>query len=242
MRRWITLCAAVSVLAACVPPKPPPPRPTKDQIAARAAKQKRQVKAKTNDRHKKRTDGLKGGKLIFKDNFNRESLGVDWEVKLSGEWLIRDGKLVATRVQVYDDRNQGVWLKRQLPKKARVEFTARVKSGSGDMKCELFARSASHEAGYSVIFGGWNNTINTISRLGEHEPKRVIQRPHTPVKTGQSYRWALVRTDNTLRWYLDGVYVAAYDDPSPVFGPYFGFNNWLSDVEFDDLAIYDLKQ
>lgn len=239
------LLASITVLtASCIPPQPPPPRPTEAQVAARKAKAERQARARENtlatDPNAKRTDGLTGGTLVFSDDFNRTDLGPDWEVKHPGEWLIEAGGLVAKKVKVYGDRNKGVWLLRKLPPHARVEFTGEVRSAKGDIKCEAFATKAAHEAGYSFIFGGWGNTINTITRLGEHEPNRVIQRPHVPVQGHKVYKWAIVRNDKAVRWYIDGKFMASYQDSAPVQGPFFGFNNWLSDVRFDDLKIYKL--
>ncbi len=226
-------------LAACVPPQPPPPRPSEAQVAARKAKAVKRGET-APDKHAARTDGLRGGTLVFEDNFERAEPGTDWSVLQAGEWQIKGGRLLANRVPVYDDRNKGVWLNKELPAKVRVEFESRAIDERGDTKCEVFARSKSHEAGYSIIFGGWNNTINTIARLGEHEPKRAIQRPHVPVATDTTYKWTIVRTDNVIRWYIDGRFMVAYDDSDPIKGRYFGFNNWLTKVSFDKFKIWKL--
>jgi len=234
----------LGVCAACVPPQPPPPRPTESQVAARKAKLARTSRARENtlesDPNAKRTDGLKGGTLVFSDDFERVDLGADWTVKHAGEWAIEGGYLVAKRVKIYGDRNKGIWLQRKLPKKARIEFIGEVRSATGDIKCEVFGKTAAHESGYSLIFGGWDNTINTITRLGEHEPNRVIQRPHVRVQRNKAYKWSIVRTDHAVRWYVDGKFMASYDDKQPVYGPYFAFNNWLSDVRFDNLKVFKL--
>ncbi len=240
----VLLSLLTALTSACVPPQPPPPRPTESQVAARIAAQEHSARARENtllsDPNAKRTDGLTGGTLVFSDDFERAELGADWDVKHAGEWQIEKGGLVAKTVKVYGDRNKGVWLLRKLPKKARIEFVGEVRSVTGDIKCEAFAKSAAHESGYSFIFGGWDNTINTIARLGEHEPNRVVQRPHVPVQRNKAYKWTIVRTDQAVRWYVDGKFMASYNDTAPVHGPYFAFNNWLSDVRFDDLKVFKL--
>ena len=43
-----------------------------------------------------------------------------------------------------------------------------------------------------------------------------------------------------VRWYLDGKFIVAYDDADPVKGHQFGWNNWATDVRFDDLRIFAL--
>ena len=228
-------------LCACVPPQPPPPPPSEAEIAARSAQAANRGQAPTAaGKHARRTDGLKGGTLVFQDDFERAEPGDDWTGLQAGEWQIKAGRLSANRVPVYDDRNKGMWLNKELPAKVRIEFEARALGDTGDTKCEVFARSKSHEAGYSIIFGGWNNTINTIARLGEHEPKRVVQRPHVPVKSETTYRWTIVRTDAVVRWYIDGRFMLAYDDADPVKGKFFGFNNWLTKVSFDTVRVWAL--
>lgn len=226
-------------LAACVPPAPPPPRPSAAEVAKRAAPSTRPPSA-DDAKQRARRDGLEGGTLIFSDDFERGELGGDWRFDQPGEWTLDEGVLRANRVEVYEERNKGVWLKRPLPEKVRVEFRGEVRSGSGDIKCEIFATEPKHEAGYSVIFGGWNNTINTIARLGEHETERRVQRPHVPVRSQKRYLWTLVRSDDVMRWYVDGRFMLAYEDSAAVRGGFFGFNNWLSDVRFDEVRVYDL--
>ena len=226
-----------AVLAACQPPEPPPPRPppTKTAPAAEAAPvlDPQVVQAR-------RSEGLSGGTLVFEDHFDRAELGEDWLVKQPGEWLIDAGVVRAIRVEKDDERNQGLWLLKPLPDKARIEFDSRSLSAAGDCKCEVFGDAPKHESGYSVIFGGWNNTLNVIARRGEHETSRVVQREHQKVESNRLYHWMIVRTDNVVRWYLDGKFIVAYDDADPVKGHQFGWNNWATDVRFDDLRIFAL--
>lgn len=222
--------------SACTPPEPPPPRPPRVKAAAAPVA----VDEDPQARHARRDDGLTGGTLVFSDDFERAEPGSDWTVKHAGEWTIEGGLLRSHRVDPEDARNQGVWLTRPLPDKVRVTFQSRALSAVGDTKCEIFATQPRHEAGYSVIFGGWGNTINTITRLGEHEPQRVVQRNPQKVETGRTYTWTILRSDNVVRWYLDGNFALAYDDPSPVAGKFFGFNNWLTDVRFDNVKVYAL--
>lgn len=183
--------------------------------------------------------GLTGGKLVFEDNFERGELGDAWTTEGS-TWRIVDG-------WVHDDaaRNAGLWLDRELPERVRIQFKARSDmptDGSGfrgDLKCEVFARTPSHQGGYILIYGGWENTINTIARLDEHGADR-LEDLKGRVVAGKVYEWTIVRTDSTLRWYVDGKPFLAYEDREPIDGRYFGFNNWLSKAYFDDVAIYEL--
>jgi hypothetical protein len=179
-----------------------------------------------------RQEGLTGGMLVFSDEFDRSELGQNW-IQRSGKWSIKDGQL-----HVQGDRNEGLWLNIPLPERARVEFDARSESAEGDLKFEIFNTEPRHETGYVVIMGGWNNSMSIIARLDEHGDDR--REAGLQVEKGRTYRFAAVRTDNTLRWYVDGRLVLEWPDEAPIRGVYFGFNNWTSPVYYDNLAIFGL--
>src|SRR5690606_29872568 len=120
-------------------------------------------------------------------------------------YRIEDGEL-----RVEGAKNRPLWLARKLPRDVRVEFTARSESPSGDIKVELFgdgvskATSTSYTAsGYVIIFGGWNNTVNTIARMDEHGSDRVIGKAKR-VERGKNYRFLIERRGNLLTVAIDG--------------------------------------
>jgi hypothetical protein len=54
---------------------------------------------------------------------------------------------------------------------------------------------------------------------------------------------AVVRTDNRLRWYVDGQAFLTFDDAAPLVGDdhdHFAFNDWAAPVRFDEFRVYDL--
>lgn len=178
------------------------------------------------------TKGLTGGVLIFSDAFERSDLGEGW-LNRSGRWKIRDG-----RVFGQNDRNEGLWLVEPLPARIRVEFDARAESPEGDLKVEVFNTEQRHQTGYVVIMGGWRNTVSIIARLDEHGDDRLES--ELRVEQGRAYRMAIVRTDNVLRWYVDGKLALQYRDEEPIRGRYFAFNDWAAPVSFDNLKIFQL--
>ena len=183
---------------------------------------------------------LEGGELVFEDDFEREQLGDDWTTEHPG-WEIRAGE-----VRDHSAKNKGLWLKKLLPPKTRVEFDLRSdprtdgKPFAGDVKVEIFATEPLHQAGYVLINGGWSNQLDVVARLDEHGEDRKEQ-PATKVVSGQAGRWSVVRTDGTLHWFRDGQLHMSYPDGQPVQGGYLGFNNWLSNVAYDNLKVYDLS-
>jgi hypothetical protein len=182
---------------------------------------------------------LAKGERVFFDDFERPELGASWTTTHRG-WRIVDGS-------VFDEnaKNAGLWLEHPLPERARVSFRAR--SGSmpagkpfpGDVKCEVFATTAEHQAGYVLINGGWNNQLDVIARLDEHGKDRAEQ-PAERVLPDAWAQWDIVRVDGSLYWFREGKLLMSYVDAEPIQGTVFGFNNWASRVSFDDLAVYAL--
>lgn len=177
------------------------------------------------------------------DNFDRAQLGADWS-PTSTDWTIENGRL-----HVSNAHNHPLWLRRRLPRNARVEFDATSGGDAGDIKCELYgdghsqATEASYTAtSYVVIFGGWHNQLNVIARMDEHASNRQVRRGPRVVP-GQSYHWLVERRGETLTWALDGQPMLEFNDHEPLAGAgheFFAFNNWEVDLYFDNLVITPL--
>jgi hypothetical protein len=176
----------------------------------------------------------------FTDSFDRPQLGSDWN-PTSDVWRIENG-----HVRVAEARNHPVWLRHRLPRNARIEFDAWSNSPHGDIKCEAYGDGRSYATGveytatsYVLIFGGWFNRFDVIARQDEHANDRRI-RPSRRVVPGQHYHWVIERRGNRLTWEIDGSPVLEYNDNNPLVGPgheYFGFNNWATELGFDNLVI-----
>lgn len=179
----------------------------------------------------------------FADNFDRASLGPEWNAT-SSDWTLRDGVL-----RVSNGHNHPLWLKKRLPRDARIEFDAWSDSPDGDVKCEVYGDGRSHarEASYTAtsyvfIHGGWRNQLNVIARMDEHGNDRRVRRG-PPVVQGQHYHWTIVRQGNRVQWSVDGQPMLELDDSSPLYGPgheHFAFNNWETALNFDNLVITPL--
>ncbi len=184
-----------------------------------------------------------GGRLVFQDDFDRSEIGANWRDTSDGAWAIVDGALRGR-----DARNHPLWLTRRLPRDARIEFTAISAGPAVDIKAEVFGDGASHArqasytaTSYVVILGGWNNARSIIARLDEHGADRQVREKPRP-EPGRRYSFVLERRGGTLRWFLDGRPFLEFEDPGPLAGPgheHFAFNNWQSEVRFDDLAVYE---
>ena len=162
----------------------------------------------------------------------------------AGTWVIEDGRLKAEKIH-----NAALWPE-PLPAKVRIEFDARAHSNEGDVKCEVFGDGQTHQSGYILIHGGWKNSTMCIARQDEHGEDRKVDNRDCSVRNGRrhcvesglDYRWAVERTDGTLKWFLNDRLVMTYPDNAPIQGRFFGFNNWQAPVTFDNLRIYDLAQ
>jgi hypothetical protein len=179
----------------------------------------------------------------FRDNFNRTELGNAWR-NTGGGYQLVDGKL-----KVKGAHNKPLWLRRTLPRDARVEFDVRSESPEGDIKVELYgdglskATEASYTAtSYVVIFGGWNNSKNVIARLDEHGSDRA-EGKRKPVAQGHTYHMKIERRGDTISAWADGELLARMKDSNPLWGSgheYFAFNNWQAELWFDNLEVTPL--
>ncbi|MCA9565639.1 MAG: hypothetical protein KC561_19210 [Myxococcales bacterium] len=180
---------------------------------------------------------LDGGELVFEDDFSRDALGDNWTAEGSA-WRIEDG---AVRVQ--GARNDALWLGYTLPDRVRVEFDVTALHPDGDLKFEIFGDGRTHQSGYVLIYGGWQNRVTCIARLDEHGNDRLDAPEHNHVNQGQPYHFTAVRVDNKLHWFIDGSLVLTYDDAAPLAGDghrHMAFNDWDVPVSFDNLRIYEL--
>lgn len=176
----------------------------------------------------------------FEDDFERAQLGELWN-NTGGPWEIRDGEL-----HVRGARNKPLWLRRTLPRDARIEFDVRSTSPEGDIKVEVYGDGVSKAVtdsytatSYVVIFGGWGNTTNAIARMDEHGSDRA-DGPSFPVEVGRSYHMKIERRGNTITVWADDTQLVEMVDDDPLEGrghEHFGFNNWQSDLSFDNLSI-----
>ncbi len=183
------------------------------------------------------------GSTGFADNFDEPKLGEHWH-NTGGPYRIRDGML-----HVRGARNKPLWLRRRLPRDVRIEFDARSDTPDGDIKVEVFgdgvskAEKDSYTAtSYVVIFGGWNNSLNVLARMDEHGSDRVVGPPHKVV-SGHTYRIKIERRGKDITAWADDRELAKMTDPDPLSGrghDHFAFNNWQSEVWFDNLRITPL--
>lgn len=190
----------------------------------------------------------------FQDEFERPHVGDDY-FATGDHFRIDRGRLC-----VKGARNHPLWLRRRLPKNARIQVEAEAASDDGDIKLELWGDgqaaatriSYTDATSYLVIFGGWKNRYHVLARLDEHAAERpqVVIDPgsddprRAPVVKGRRYRFKVERSDGrTLRFWVDDVEVLSFTDPLPLHGTghdHFAFNDWESPVCFDHLVVEPL--
>jgi hypothetical protein len=190
----------------------------------------------------------------FVDRFDGPALGADWAPTTPG-WRVESGRLCVDHA-----KNHPVWLRRRLPKNARIEFDAMSASDDGDLKAEFWGdgKSAADTVSYDdatsylTIFGGWKNSFHVLARIDEHAPGRPEVRLEDEsddlrtkkVRPNRAYHFKVVRDDGrTVRWSVDDAEILTYPDPQPLAGPghdHFGFNDWDVRVCFDNLAVTPL--
>lgn len=185
----------------------------------------------------KPVDPLTGGKLVFTEDFEGSGLPPAWSTK-SVVWKVAQGRLTGARAE-----NEGVWLSQPLPEQVRVTFTVSSASPDGDIKFEIFNDGKTHQSGYIGIFGGWKNSLNIIARLDEHGTDRLVGAEGQAVVKDRAYEMTVVRTDNRVRWWVDGQPFLTYADAAPLRGEghnHLGFNTWHAPLSYDAVRVYDL--
>ncbi len=189
----------------------------------------------------------------FVDTFDRPALGADYTAT-SPVWRIQGGRLCGQGA-----KNHPVWLRRKLPKNARIEFDASSASPDGDIKVEVwgdghsFAQTTSYTnaSSYVVIFGGWKNQFHVLARIDEHAKDRPEVKitpggdlKARPVEPNRSYHFKVERDDGkTIRWLVDDIEIISFSDAAPLAGAgheHMGFNDWDVPVCFDNLQITPL--
>jgi len=179
----------------------------------------------------------------FHDAFDRRDLGPLW-TNTGGNYQIRDGHL-----WVRGARNKPLWLRRRLPRDARIELVAQSASPDGDIKFEVWgdgtskAETVSYTAtSYVVILGGWSNTLNVLARMNEHGEDRVVG-PRMHIEPNHPYHVKVERRGSVVTVWVDDRQLMRMDDPDPLEGrghEYFGINDWDAELSFDDLRITPL--
>ena len=182
----------------------------------------------------------------WSDNFDRADIGGDYHAT-SEAYRIVDNHLVVANAY-----NHPLWLRKKLPRDASIEFDVWSNSPAGDIKVEAWGDGSHHardkgaytSSGYVFIMGGWNNSKNLFAKGNEHG-KDIAERRDPKVQLGKKYHWKIVRKGNQIDWYVDDMTTPflSFDDPAPYEGnghAYFGFNDWESELHFDNLTITPL--
>jgi len=186
-------------------------------------------------------EALKGP---FNDNFDRAELGGNY-LNTGGPYRVTGNKLM-----VKGAYNHPLWLKKKLPQDAVIEFDVASNSEAGDIKVEAWGDGQSHATtkgaytatSYVFIFGGWGNSKSVLCRMDEHGDD-VKSRVEPKVVKGQTYHWKILRQGQKVQWFIDGELFLELNDDAPLSGDhhaYFGFNNWESELVFDNLKITPL--
>lgn len=187
----------------------------------------------------------------YRDNFDRKELGPRYRDTI-GRYAVYGGKLHVAKAY-----NHPLWLKRRLPRNVQIDLDVASYTPDGDIKVELYGdgrsfedhRGAYRATGYILCLGGWKNTKSFIARQTEHPPhgrerEFMASRKDFRVKPGQVYHLRIVRQGQEIRWDVDGKPFLSFVDARPLWGKghdHFGFNNWASEVSYDNLVIRPLR-
>ncbi len=146
-----------------------------------------------------------GAKLIFQDDFGRETIGTNWTI-LGGEWRIRDGGLYGigpNATLTHTGTNPSI-------ANLRLEYTA-----WSERPCDLtaiFKNSGDKNDSMLFQFGGQNNTISGVS----HGKDNLWQTREVTAKPAFRHRVICERWDKLVRLFIDGKLVYSGIDTNAV--------------------------
>lgn len=152
-------------------------------------------------------------------------------------WSAEGGQVVGRRVH-----NNTLWRREPIPPNVRIEWEAKASKG-GDIRVEVFGDGEHHESGYLLAYHAWGGAAHVLGRLDEHGADRVTAPVASPLDPDHTYKMAVVRTDASLRWFVDGELLLELVDERPLTGQghdRFGLGGWSGEVRFDNVRIYTL--
>lgn len=117
----------------------------------------------------------------FSETFERAEVGPTWLDTSGGNARVVNGQVI-----LQEGRNRPLWLRKRLPPDSVIEVEMTSKNPDGDIKLELYGDGESFDpdqgtyypTGYVFVFGGWQNSLSIIGKLGEHDDAVKVSRPH----------------------------------------------------------------
>jgi hypothetical protein len=206
--------------------------------------------------------------LPYTQDFSAPTLGSEWS-STGGGWQVVDGRLHnggAHNVPLWlsaalprdvrvtflaESKSDAVDLKVEIFGDGRRHESGYIVVVAGwNNTRSIIGRLAEHGERYNPV-----RTLETTEALRQEverngaaavaryrDRREISQRPVT-MQPNRVYRFQLERRNHDLRVYLDGELHLEHFDPSPLYGPghdRFAFNNWASEVYFDELSVSPL--
>ncbi|MCZ7646484.1 MAG: hypothetical protein M5U26_14570 [Planctomycetota bacterium] len=187
---------------------------------------------------------LRGGEVLFKDDFDREELGAEWIVE-EGAWKTskaagREGAgVLGAPGATYPD--SFLWTKRSFKGDLVVEFDAVCESDPAhDINFVICGKAPNYpppeKPMYLFGLGGWGNTMTGVERGPDYKWKALTGL--FTIEKGRLYRVVAARLGSKFYLFVDDrlVTMAADPDPLPNEGQ-FALQVYRSAVRFSNLVL-----
>lgn len=171
-----------------------------------------------------------GWELVFQDDFERDSLGSDWQV-LNGDWRVEDGTLIGNGAILtasgYPEGGEPGFLRLEYVATPAVQTMSLVEGQPApaprvsDMSAMLQASLPDEgvnafNSGYFFQFGGYWNTKNSLKRNG-----RMLQEdtePDTTIDPQKTHHVVVQNDMGQLTMFIDGVAILSHQDDTYLMG------------------------
>ena len=153
---------------------------------------------------------VKDWKLVFSDDFERKTLGQDWQA-LVGNWGIVDGKLVTQK-----GVDNQIILTRRVPGPQRIEFDAVTHAKRPcDLSPFIHANANGRLSGYLLQFGGSGNKFNSLRRGEVFMTAKCVDQF---IERGKVHKMVAEFDGAAVRLTVDGATILEYFEANPLSG------------------------
>jgi len=168
---------------------------------------------------------------VFKDNFNRNSVGNKYSIN-AGVWKIKSKKLLGKAIG-----QSIVSINKKFPGNFKIKFTVKVLTESAKNEIALFIDKPDELfSGYYLGFGGDYKTVNLDLSGNE-----IFVSAAPPVESEKQYSIVVIRKNNILEMKVNGRKILNYNDPFPLDPSIFSrirLGTYDGSIEIDRIKVY----
>ncbi|MBJ6759471.1 hypothetical protein JGU66_01770 [Myxococcaceae bacterium JPH2] len=108
-------------------------------------------------------------KVPYEQTFSDPSVVARDFFSTGAYWRVTGGELLGP-----SPKNNPLWLQARLPDDVAIEFDVRSEYPEGDIRVEVFGNGRDPSSGYTLVQGGWNNSLSVLARNDINAPSMEV--------------------------------------------------------------------